>query len=391
MIPTTIVEHDQSGIEMILDALDQLKEERFIEGIRNKHHSLYEIEQTTNMVKLYQARVNIESKALQKFSETFIREFATNNNQCFNTAEVLFKKLSSTLAGLKQIFHKTTPIDRRQLPNDVAAPSVYSLSPLANGEYSPDMFGLESYPEQVTNLYKELDTLFTSASAMLTLCHLMIEQEQETRNDVVQLKQIYQESCDVLLEAVKTLSSYIDTTCELPENDLERYRLKAASDDEFYQEGYHKCNKKDLTEYLVKEEVRKARNDGLTDTEMDFWRGRKDKVLMIRTVIRNFDLIKDVKGKGNSLSSTIIIEFLKWCDVTQALEKKLYEEYFCKQYQGTHDLLKWGAISACRKEHYDNGGTTEQLVNRFEERLAENAILHPPVAIKKPISVPTIQ
>jgi len=112
---------------------------------------------------------------------------------------------------------------------------------------------------------------------------------------------------------------------------------------------------------------------------------------MIRTVIRNFDLIKDVKGKGNSLSSTIIIEFLKWCDVMQALEKKLYEEYFCKQYQGTHDLLKWGAISACRKEHYDNGGTTEQLVNRFEERLAEIAILQPPVAIKKPISVPTLQ
>ena len=171
---------------------------------------------------------------------------------------------------------------------------------------------------------------------------------------------------------------------------MERCRKNAESDDEFYQEGYHKCDKKGLTEYLVKEEVRKARNDGLTDIEMDFWSGRKNKVLLVRNVIENFDSIKDVKGKGNSLSSTIIIEFLKWCDVKPELEKKLYEEYFCKKYQGRHDLLKWGAISACRKEHFDTGGTAEQLVNRFEERLAENALFQTAVVTNEPISVPTL-
>jgi hypothetical protein len=46
MIPKTIVEHDKSGLEMVLDAMDELLEEKFIEGIKSKHHNAYEIEQS---------------------------------------------------------------------------------------------------------------------------------------------------------------------------------------------------------------------------------------------------------------------------------------------------------------------------------------------------------
>jgi len=104
MIPKTVVEHDQSGLEMVIGAMAELQQTRFIEGIKSKHRTLYEVEQTTEMVRLYQARVNIEARALVRFSETFIRQFATENNKCFETAEVLFGKIRSTIAGLKKIF-----------------------------------------------------------------------------------------------------------------------------------------------------------------------------------------------------------------------------------------------------------------------------------------------
>ena len=44
---STIVEHDDSGLLMVLDALDELREDRFIEGIRSKQRSHYEIMQMT--------------------------------------------------------------------------------------------------------------------------------------------------------------------------------------------------------------------------------------------------------------------------------------------------------------------------------------------------------
>ena len=174
MIPRTIVEHDKSGLEMVLEALDELLQERFVEGIKNKHRTLYEIEQTTEMVKMYQHRVNIEAKSVVKFSENFIRQFATDNNQCFSTAQVLFGKIKSTIAGLKQVFYKTTTTDRRQLPEGVEPPLVFDKSPLGHGEYTPDMYGLESFPQPVQDLYRALDTLFSTSSAVLALCHLMI-------------------------------------------------------------------------------------------------------------------------------------------------------------------------------------------------------------------------
>ena len=93
----TIVEKDSSGLEKVLEALEGLLEERFVEGIKSKHRTLYEVEQALEMVRIYQHKINIESKSLTRFSENFIRQYATNNNACFSTAEVLFKKIQSTI------------------------------------------------------------------------------------------------------------------------------------------------------------------------------------------------------------------------------------------------------------------------------------------------------
>ena len=56
------------------------------------------------------------------------------------------------------------------------------------------IYGLDSFPDEVKNLYKAIETLFSTSSIMLALCHEMIEKEEETRNDIVQLRQIYNES-----------------------------------------------------------------------------------------------------------------------------------------------------------------------------------------------------
>ena len=373
MIPKTIVEHDKSGLEMVLAALEELLEERFVEGIKNKHRTLYEIEQTAEMVLIYQHRVNIEAKAVIKFSETFIGQFATDNNQCFDTAKILFGKIKSTIAGLKNVFYKTTSTDRRQLPDGVEPPLVYDKSPLGHGDYTPDIFGLESFPEPVQNLYQAFETLFTTSSTVLALCHFMIEKEEETRNDIVQLRQIYNDSCDELLGAVKAASAFISSTQELRGNELEERRKKAGSDDvKFLKEAYHRHNKKELTQFLVIKCIREAHNDGLTEMETFFWRKDHKKAFMVRRVIDNFDSIEDVEGQEGKLSATVLVEFLKWCGVIESHEKALYEKYFRPNYmaKGKYKVLGWNTISGKRKELKDLGDTDEKLAHDFETRLS---------------------
>jgi len=374
MVPNTIVEHDKSGLEMVIDAMDKLVEERFIEGIRSKHRTLYEIAQTTEMVEMYQRRVNIEARALTRFSENFIRQFATDNNKCFDTAERLFRKIRSTIAGLKQIFHKMTPIDRNRLPEEVEVPSVFDKSPLGHGDYTADAFGLESFPQEVQDLYHALDTLFSTSATMLALCHLMIEEEERTRNDIVQLRQIYRTSCEELLGAVRAASVFVAPVQELPHNELEERRKRAGSEDseKFLKEGYHTVDKGVMTQYLIIRTIREARNEGLTEKEAYFWRKDHDKALRVRRAIEQFDQLSDVEGQRGSLSSHVVVEFLKWCGVPESQEKMLYKEYFVPNYtpKGKYKPLAWTTVSDVRKQHRDVGGSDEELARSFEQRLS---------------------
>lgn len=376
MIPNTIVEHDQSGLERVLDALDELLKEKFIEGVKSKHRDIYEVEQTLEQVQIYQHRVNIEANALKRFAKNFIRSFATPNNKCFDTAEVLFGKIRSTIASLKAVFYKTTPVTYTQLPSGVEAPSVFDKSPLGHGDYTPDAFGLESFPKEVQELYNAIEKLFGTSTMMLELCHQMIKNEEEVRNDIVQLRQIYKESCIELLDAVKTATAFISVNQELPKNELEERRKEIGSDydERFLQPSYHSVDKQLFQQYLIIKAINEARNEGLTDQEVFFWRKKHEKALKVRKVIENFDLINGAQGQANSLSCIMMVEFLKWCEVPESLEKQLYTQYFVPTYstKGKYKPLGWNTISGKRKDVKEMGDTDEKLAGDFEKRLAES-------------------
>lgn len=361
---------------MVLDAMDELLQEKFIEGVKSKHRTIYEVKQTLEKVQEYQHRVNIEANALTRFSENFIRSFATSNNKCFDTAEVLFRKIRSTIASLKAVFSKTSPITYTQLPSGVEVPSVFYMSPLGHGSYTPDMFRLESFPKEVQDLYYAIETLFATSTTMLGLCHQMIKNEEEVRNDIVQLRQIYKESCNELLVAVKTAMAFITVNQELPKNELEERRQKIGSDNDerFLQPSYHSVDKSELAQFIVIKTVKQGRNKGLTDQEAFFWRENHEKGLKVRKVIENFDSINGVQGQANSLSSMMMVEFLKWCGVPESLEKQLYTEYFVPTYstKGKYKPLGWNTISGKRKDVKEMGDTDEKLAGDFEKRLAES-------------------
>lgn len=372
---STIVEHDQSGLEMVSNALDELTREGFIDGIRCRIHDAYEIEQVAEMVRSYQARVNIEHRALVKFRVEFIRSYATNNNKCYETAEVLFRKIASTIAGLKKLFEKFSPIDRGQLPPGVEAPSVFEQSALVRGDTQLDLFGMETFPRAVQDLYTEIDTLCTSSSMALLLCQTIIEDEEKMRNDPVQLKFIWEESCRELSGTIRSIVQYTAITNTVEKNEMVRRYENATSMNSFLQKEYHMHDKKALINYLVYEEVQNAQNQGLTKEEKFFFKDDVEKALRVRAVIKYFHLIIGVEGQKGKLSGKVIVEFLKWCGVVQSQEKPLYERYFIPTYLATHpkDALKvigWSTIDTDRKL-LRGSFTDEQLVSNFEGRLSD--------------------
>jgi hypothetical protein len=374
MVLSTIVDKDTTGLEMVLNAIGELEETRFIEGVKTRRYTSYDVKQMTEMLGLYQHRVNIEANALSKFSETFIGSYATPNNKCFSQAAPLFKSIRSTLTALRNVFRKTSPISRRQLPVGMEAPTVFERSALnSNNEYTPDMFGLESYPDEVRCLYNVLETLLSSATSVLALCNRMMLQEEETRNDPVQLRQIYDDSCKALLETARAAKEFIDVSRELPYNEMEEQRKKAGSDDDekFLRDNYHQFSKKDMAQYVILKVIRNAHNDGLTEIEGFYWKNNSQKALRARYIAENFNRLPNAEGQKGSVNSRTIVTFLKWCGVRENLEKKLYERYIAPKISASGKLkpLGWNTISGVRKELKDLGSTDESLAKEFDYEL----------------------
>lgn len=364
---STIVEKDDKTLLEIIEMLEQFEKERFIAGLQMRHYSTFQIEQTLDMVRSYQSRLNMEARALSNFSESFIQQFATDNNKCFKEAQRYFNRIRSTLCALKKVFQMTCQKSMAQLPEGKEHPSVFERSPLGKGAYMVDMYGLASYDDAVKQLYHEMETLLTTATATLALCHQMIENEKMIREDAELLKSIYHNSCQQLMGSVREYAGMMEAPEELPETDLNKRRRKARSMDDFLRAEYHNVPKQEFKKYVWLEAVRQGRNDGLTEEETFLWPNNHDKVQAVRWAIENFDMM-DVEGQLGKLNSVSMVYFLKWCGVEKAKEKRLYQ-YFCDTYKGKFHPLVWSSISKERKEQHERGITDRGAAATFQRML----------------------
>lgn len=370
MIFSTIVEQDKTALEQIIGALNQFEKERFIAGIQAGRYTTYQIEQTSEMVRMYQSKMNMEARALVKFSETFISEFATDNNKCFKTAECYFNRIRSTLGSLKRLFKKSCPTSRKALPKGTPNPSVFERSAFSYGTLEMDAFGLASYDDAVQNLYNDLETLFTTATNVLGLCHQMIEKEDVIRQDTVQLRSIYSDSCENLMSSVREFGLFIGTVNTISNSELLERKRNARSMDDFLKREYHNVPKKEFKKYVWLEASRQAQNEGLTDEEMFLWPENHDKVMVVREVVANFDVIDYVEGYDGKIDSTVLVEFIKWCGVEKQKEKRLYD-YFCNTYKGKFNPTGWSAVSKSRRElTKDQNFSNEDLAQAFAKRIS---------------------
>ena len=364
---STIVEKDDRTLLEIIDMLEQFEKERFIAGLQMRHNSTFQIAQTLDMVRSYQSRLNIEARALVNFSESFIQQFATDNNKCFKEAQRYFNRIRSTLCALKKVFHVTCQRSMAQLPEGKEQPSVFERSPLGKGAYMVDMYGLTSYDDAVQQLYHEMETLLTTATATLALCHQMIENEAMIREDAELLKSIYQNSCQQLMGSVREYADMMEAPEQLPETELNKRRRQARSMDDFLRTEYHNVAKQEFKKYVWLEAVRQGRNDGLTEEETYLWPNNHEKVEAVRWAIKNFDMM-DVEGQLGKVDSVSMVYFLKWCGVEKAKEKRLYQ-YFCDTYRGRLQPLVWSSVSKERKEQRERGVTDRGAAATFQRMI----------------------
>lgn len=359
------MDKSDEGLAEIISAVEQFEEDRFLAGLQVRRHTVYDIQQASLMVREYQQKMNREVLALSRFSETFIQEYATDNNKCFETAQRLFNRIRSTISASRRVFRKTCPIVRKPVAD---RPSVFRRSVLSYAQCQRDLFGVSTYDDAVRLLYEDLQTFFTTVIGTLLLCRQMIQAEQTVRQDESQCLAIWRDCRDKALSGVKELALEVGVAV-VPDNELTKRRSEAKSLGQFAQDNYHRYNTTEFKMSVIIEAVRQARNDGLTDDEARLWPDDHEKALRVRQVIAQIDDISGAEGQKGKLNGTMLVEFIKWCEVPRAMEKNLYETYFCTTYKGRLKLPVWNTLSKVRKDHEELNISDEAERESFERRL----------------------
>ena len=370
----TIVEKNESSLLQIIQAVESFNAGGFLESLRRRNLSTYEIDQMVDEVRMHQIKMNREVKALVRFSETFLVSYATENNRCYETAEQLFNRIRSTISGARKVLRKTCPRRMRRQPEGKEQPLFYLRSMLTVGSHTGDLFGIESFECSVQQLFHEMTTFFATVLSTLALCHRMIVSEREIRQDADRCLDIYNDTCAKLMDEVNQMSRWLGDVKDLSENTLLKRKHQARSEKAFARENYHQYTPAELKQMLMIEVLRRGQNDGLTEEEALLWPNDHEQALKVRRVIPLIDQL-GAEGLKGKMDSGLIIEFLKWCKVDSKLEKRLYQ-YFCRAYKeqgGRLQVLGWSSISQVRKDRRDREISDEEQAASFERLLSRIA------------------
>jgi hypothetical protein len=370
----TIVEKNESSLLQIIQAVESFNAGGFLESLRRRNLSTYEIDQMVDEVRMHQIKMNREVKALVRFSETFLVNYATENNRCYETAEQLFNRIRSTISGARKVLRKTCPRRMRRQPEGKEQPLFYLRSMLTVGSHTGDLFGIESFECSVQQLFHVMTTFFATVLSTLALCHRMIVSEREIRQDAERCLDIYNDTCAKLMDEVNQMSRWLGDVKDLSENTLLKRKHQARSEKAFARENYHQYTPAELKQMLMIEVLRRGQNDGLTEEEALLWPNDHEQALKVRRVIPLIDQL-GAEGLKGKMDSGLIIEFLKWCKVDSKLEKRLYQ-YFCRAYKeqgGRLQVLGWSSISQVRKDRRDREISDEEQAASFERLLSRIA------------------
>lgn len=384
MLYSTIVQRNETGFNQMFEAAREFEEMNVLEAIVYCKFQKKKVEQTLNLVRMYQARLNIESMDLVEFSENFIEAYATDHNECFRIAEKLVRRIGTTITGSMKIFRKFCPVVRRKLDSVGNIVPTLDYSRLTFRQFYGQMFGVEVYIDLVKTLLHELATFFYHLLTVLSLCKDMIRKEEEVRGDYEHLKAIFEKSCDELLHNVRKVNETFGQVQLISDKELEERRKNARPMSEWLAKDYHAHNRQWLMREGYIRRLVSGRQFGLDDIASNLWARNPEWGRHVCSLIPIFDTLgipfknskkaKEQKKKG-TFDAREMAYFLKYGAVSymsedgktvidEVNEKQLYI-YLQKKYRGDYCFPSWQAVCGERRYCANEDITMKEMSDCF--------------------------
>ena len=280
-------------------------------------------------------------------SLTFNTQWATEDNERFSSAQTMLNKLRSSLASIKRSYRESCPIVRKQQPQgemfrDRLKPSVFERSVLTNGGCARDLFGIESFNDNIQTLYVEQRALFANVLASLMLCYKELEKEKQTKADPDKCAELLEKQCRDIMKELKDTIEMIQS----PVNDEIQQFIDQMGLREFAQQGYHKYSIAAVKRHAISV-YKQGYKSNFEQVASMTWTKNPEKGNDAEILIDHFDEFRPENRK--KVSSKKILLFVNWCGNTiEAPQQRFYN--ILKAYYHTKELPEWHAVTVIKNQ-----------------------------------------
>ncbi len=357
-----VTEH---GLLYVIHKVELFTEDGFIASLYVRNLSEVDI-----LLKIAEVReclciAHREFLSLSKFSLTFNTRWATEDNKRFSTTQVMLNKLRSSLASIKKSYRESCPIVRKQQPmgetfRDRLSPSVFERSVLTYGGCARDLFGIDSYSDNIQTLYVEQRALFANVLASLMLCYKELEKEKMTKADPDKCVELLEKQCR---DIMKELDDTIDMI-QCPVTDEIQKFIDEIGLRDFAQQGYHEFSIEAVRNHAIS--IYKQQNGAMStfaNMAKLVWLKDPQKGNDVQLLIEHFDEFRPENRK--KVSAEKILFFVNWCgDTVEAPQQQFYT--ILKTYYRKKELVDWHAVTV-RKNKIKNLMEEQEEFNKEVE------------------------
>lgn len=278
----------------------------------------------------------------------YLEEYATDDNDCFIKDSIRFDKLKKSFKLLNNTILSFCPNSPRMAYNyrgEHITYTNYAHSYFCNTTATQlDLYGRESYPEDVQQLCVAFEKFFATLQKGFDLCETVKQKVKAIRDNSELSKKIYMDAYkEEVVHSLDIISSCLSINGFSLLDRFEEERKKGITEDELIAQLYHAMDKKEFRNHTISNELRKARSLGLQDEESILFKNVPVKdVLNLRKLIVYFDNIA-YKKRGNILASACIAFLIEWLQIGEGKSRMFYS-YFMKNYSGTFKIPTYTAV-----------------------------------------------
>lgn len=373
------------AMDKIVSFITSFDVQKLLYAIGAKKLDEDDISSITLDIKEQNIKLERQKKHLFHFGKVYNKEFTTSDNKCFDTSAHLLFKMRSGIKGIKiavKSFHRRS---RKKPPFGKEAPQVIDKSLIsANVEYMEDLFGLDSYPLCVKDLFAAMICFYNNMMECLHEALRVLSEEKATRQDEKKclelLIQAFEKCHKDQLFIINAMNNNPALKAAILDADefkpteknpvLKEWFDKQNDECGFASLRFHNCTPEDISKISFYKTIMEAEGNPDLISCMTIFSCDREKAEAILTAIRHFDDMLPDKCKRKHIPSIYLHVFMRWC--SEGVGYETFLNYFNKRYieaGGKWKSIGKSALSGASRKDALNSSEYEKIKKRMHTEL----------------------